>query len=167
MEAPMVFQGEVLPVGVLLERSLAEPSSVPRTNVGVLHTAAGNAARCAALLAGGDTAEACWRFGVLQTLDDYTSALRRGGARLAAMVFADEPEETGSARLDAAFAALADHLGERDGWGAPAWALDPRRRAADWFPAMPAVFRAEAERDSPRAFRERGIFITGRSLDRA
>ncbi|MDR2372868.1 MAG: hypothetical protein LBD77_01940 [Bifidobacteriaceae bacterium] len=58
-------------------------------------------------------------------------------------------------------------MAERDGWPPPAWALNPLRRADAWFPAVPAIFRAEAERDSPRAFRERGIFITRRSLDRA
>ena len=131
------------------------------------HTAADNAARCAVLLAAGDSAEACWRFGILQTLDDYASTLRRGGTELAAEVFAAEPARTGSVQLDAAFAALADHLAERDGWTAPAWALDTARRTHGWYPAVPAIFRAEAERDSPRAFRQRGILVTGRSLDRA
>jgi len=32
---------------------------------------------------------------------------------------------------------------------------------------VPAIFREEAEQDSPRAFRQRGIFITDRSLSRA
>lgn len=163
----MVFQGEVLSIGALLERAQTAPAAVPGVGVGVRHTAAEIAARSAALLAAGDTVEACWRFGILQTLDDYTSTLRRGGVQLAAEVFTDEPAPTGSAELDAAFAALADHLAERDGWRAQAWALDPARRADRWFPAVPAIFRGEAEQDSPRAFRQRGIFITGRSLNRA
>ena len=82
-------------------------------------------------------------------------------------MFAGEPEPTGSVQLDAAFAALADHLAERDGWTPPAWAADPARWADEWDPAVPAIFRAEAERDSPRAFRQRGILVTGRSLSRA
>ena len=86
---------------------------------------------------------------------------------LAAQVFEAEPQPTGSASLDAAFAALADHLAERDGWPAPTWAMNPARRADGWYPAVPVIFRAEAERDSPRAFRQRGILVTGRSLDRA
>lgn len=86
---------------------------------------------------------------------------------LAAEVFATEPVSTGSRRLDAGFAALADHLAERDGWEVPVWALDPARRTDGWFPAVPAIFRSEAEQESPRAFRNRGIFITGRSLGRA
>lgn len=163
----MVFQGEVLSIGALLERAQAAPDYTPAAGVGVRHTAAGNAARSAELLLAGDTPETCWRFGILQTLDDYASTLRRGGPQLAAEVFRDEPEPTGSTQLDAAFAALADHLAERDDWTSPAWASDRWRRTESWFPAVPAIFRAEAERESPRAFRERGIFITARSLNRA
>ncbi|HEX4402088.1 MAG TPA: hypothetical protein VHZ98_12245 [Galbitalea sp.] len=163
----MVFQGEVLPIGALLERAQTAPAYEPGAGVGVRHTAADNAARCAVLLSAGDTPEACWRFGILQTLDDYTSTLRRGGTILAAQVFTTEPTRTGSEQLDAAFAALADHLAERDGWPTPAWASDPARRTTGWYPEVPAIFRAEAVRDSPRAFRQRGILITGRSLDRA
>jgi hypothetical protein len=163
----MVFQGEMLPIGALLERAQTAPAYEPGASVGVRHTAADNAARCAVLLSAGDTPEACWRFGILQTLDDYTSTLRRGGTTLAAEVFADEPAPTGSEQLDAAFAALADHLAERDGWPTPSWASDPARRTTSWYPAVPTIFRAEAVRDSPRAFRQRGVLITGRSLDRA
>jgi hypothetical protein len=163
----MVFQGEVLPIGALLKRAQKAPTYEPGAGVGVRHTAADNAARCAVLLAAGQTPEACWRFAILQTLDDYTSTLRRGGTALAQQVFATEPAPTGSVELDAAFAALADHLAERDGWPAPAWSMDPARRTTGWYPVVPMIFRAEADRDSPRAFRRRGILITGRSLDRA
>lgn len=163
----MVFQGEALPIDALLKRSQTAPAYEPGVGVGVRHTAADNAARCAALLAAGDTPDACWRLGILQTLDDYASTLRRGGPALAAQVFEVEPQFTGSAQLDAAFAALADYLAERDGWATPAWAVDPARRVDGWYPAVPPIFRAEAERESPRAFRKRGILVTGRSLDRA
>jgi hypothetical protein len=163
----MVFQGEVMTVGALLEHALSAPPPEPAAGVGVRHTAAGNAARCAALLAAGEPEDAGWRFGILQTLDDYASTLRRGGPTLAAEVFEAEPGPTGSPRLDAAFAALADHLAERDGWQVPPWANDPGRRANGWFPDVPTIFRAEAERDSPPAFRRRGIFISNRSLERA
>ncbi|MFC4241831.1 hypothetical protein ACFOYW_00480 [Gryllotalpicola reticulitermitis] len=163
----MVFQGEVLPIAALLERARTASSVTPGAGIGVRHTAAGNAARCAALLTAGDTVEAAWRFGILQTLDDYTSTFRRGGAALASGVFADEPAYTGSVQVDAAFAALADYLAERDGWQVPTWALDPTRRTSRWFPAVPAIFKTEAQQESPRAFRQRGIFITGRSLARA
>ncbi len=86
---------------------------------------------------------------------------------VAAQVFSDAPPPTGSAEVDAAFAALADYLAERDGWQVPAWALDPARRTEGWYPAVPDSWRIEAENDSPRAFARRGIFITGRSLNRA
>lgn len=163
----MAFQGEVLSIGALLERAQEAPASEPFGEVGVRHTAAENARQCAELLSDGESPDSCWRFGILQTLDDYTSTLRRGGPAVAALVFADEPAPTGSGELDAAFAALADHLAERDGWPAPSWALDKARCTNSWYPAVPENWRAEAERDSPRAFAQRGIHITGRSLSRA
>lgn len=163
----MVFQGERLSVSALLDRAKGASPNTPGVGVGVRHTAASNAEHCAALISTGESLDACWRFGILQTLDDYTSTLRRGGPKLAAQVFAEEPIRTGAVEIDAAFAALADHLAERDGWPAPGWALDPARRTSDWYPAVPAIFRADADAESPRAFAERGIHITGRSLARA
>jgi hypothetical protein len=73
----MVFQGEVRSVTSLLEAARTAPEYTLREQYGVLHTAADNAATCRRLLAGGDGLEECWRFGILQTLDDYTSTLRR------------------------------------------------------------------------------------------
>lgn len=163
----MAFQGEVLGIGALLERAQAAPVYQPSAEVGLRHTAAMNAHHCAELLAGGEDLAVCWRFGILQTLDDYTSTLRRGDVMLAAQVFSEEPVRTGSEQIDAAFAALADYLAERDGWETPAWVHDPVRRTRDWYPAVPEIFRSEADTESPRAFAERGIFITERSLDRA
>lgn len=163
----MVFQGEVLSVGALLDVARTTPETALNPSVGVRHTAATNAAVCRTLVNDGEALDVCWRLVVLQTLDDYTSALRRGGPDLAAGVFADEPPRTGSVEVDAAFAALAEHLAERDGWPTPAWAQDPSRRTAGWYPAVPAIFRAEADRESPGAFRRRGILITSRSLARA
>lgn len=43
------------------------------------------------------------------------------------MVFAREPEPTGWHEINAAFAALADHLSGRDGWTAPEWVRDSAR----------------------------------------
>lgn len=163
----MVFQGEVLSVTALLDAARDAPTTAPSTDVGVRHTAAQNAAACRRLLRDGDTLDACWRFGILQTLDDYTSVLRRGGPSLAAEVFTDEPPRAGAAEIDAAYAALAEYLADRDGWELPLWALDPSRRAAAWYPAVPAIFREDADRESPDAFRRRGILITSRSLARA
>lgn len=163
----MVFQGDVLSVAALLDAARATPATQPSVQLGVRHTAAQNAVACRTLLADGETLDGCWRFGILQTLDDYTSVLRRGGPDLAAGVFTDEPHHTGSAELDAAFAALADYLANRDGWPAPTWASEPSRRTEAWYPAVPAIFHADADRESPAAFRRRGILITARSLARA
>lgn len=163
----MVFQGEVQSVAALLDAALTAPETVPGAGVGVRQTAADNARACRKLLAEGQGLDVCWRFGILQTLDDYTSVLRRGGLTMAVGVFTDEPEPTGAAQVDAAFAALADHLAERDDWQPPAWALDSTRRTDTWYPAVPDIFRADADRESPRAFRQRGILITARSLARA
>lgn len=163
----MVFQGEVLSVAALLDAARATPVIPPNPPVGVRHTAAQNAEACRTLLADGESLDGCWRFCILQTVDDYTSVLRRGGPDLAAGVFTDEPPRTGSAQLDAAFAALAEYLADRDGWPTPAWASDPSRRTEAWYPAVPAIFRADADQESPAAFRRRGILITARSLARA
>lgn len=83
-------------------------------------------------------------------------------------MFTDEPAPTGAAQIDAAFAALAEYLATRDGWSTPAWAQERHRYlTTPWYPAVPDIFREEAEQDSPEAFQRRGIFITGRSLERA
>ncbi|MFT4232800.1 MAG: hypothetical protein QM606_08525 [Leucobacter sp.] len=164
----MVFQGEVLSVAALLDAARATPTTPPNRPVCVRHTAAQNAEACRTLLADGESLDGCWRFGILQTVDDYTSVLRRGGPDIAAGVFTVEPPRTGSAQLDAAFAALADYLADRDGWPTPVWASDATRHTATaWYPAVPVIFRADAERESPEAFRRRGILITARSLARA
>lgn len=163
----MVYQGEVLSVAELLDAARATPETPPVTHLGVRHTAAQNAEVCRTLLADGENLDVCWRFGILQTMDDYTSVLRRSGPGIADGVFADEPPRTGSTQLDAAFAALADYLADRDGWPAPAWAYDPYRRTEAWYPAVPKIFHAVADSESPAAFRQRGILITGRSLSRA
>ena len=77
------------------------------------------------------------------------------------------PPRAGAVEVDAAFAALAEYLAEHDGWQTPGWALDASRRTAAWYPAVPTIFRADADQESPEAFRRRGILITSRSLARA
>lgn len=159
-----MFKGRRYNTTELLESAADDgaPSSVGR-----VHDAAGNARHVAGLIAVGDSLVNCWRFGILQTLDDYTSTLRRGGPRLAATVFDEEPPRTGSSEIDAAFAALAAHLADRDGWQAPGWALAEARRVERWYAAVPWFDRGEADVTSPEAFRSRGIYITDRSLARA
>lgn len=170
----MAFKGEVLTVSELLVLSGATLPGVhppvgalAKDATSVRHTAAGNARHCSDLIEGGEPLDVGWRFGILQTLDDYVSTVRRGGVELGAEVFAEEPPQTGSPELDAAFAALADHLAERDGWEAPSWVENAERAVESWYPEVPSIFREEAEAESPRAFRQRGLFITERSLARA
>ncbi|WP_058234328.1 hypothetical protein [Devriesea agamarum] len=161
---------KILSVGELLEQSYAASlREQQRGPVGsVRHTAAMNAVECQRIIEQRKPDTDCWRFGILQTLDDYTSAQRRGVDARA--VFGEAPGPTGSRRVDVAFAALADYVAERDGWEAPGWARRPGMVLDGqdaWFPDVPAMFRGQAVMESPRAFRERGIFITGRSLWRA
>ncbi|GAB33351.1 mycothiol S-conjugate amidase Mca [Gordonia otitidis NBRC 100426] len=84
-----------------------------------------NGTYAAELLAAGEPLAAAWRFGILQTVDDYTSVLRRSDPTRAASVFDEPPAPTGAVELDAAFAALADHLAERDGWDTPRMGARP------------------------------------------
>jgi len=108
-----------------------------------------------------------WRHVVLQGLDDYQRALRLGGVEQAAAMFADEPALTGDDRVDAALAALAEHLARRDGWKVPAWARQDRRTTLDWWfvDDLPAL-QAFALRESPLSFRKRGVFIGDGGLHR-
>jgi hypothetical protein len=120
------------------------------------------------LLDGGrDLSEDLWRFGVLQLLDDYSSVLASEGVASAARVFVQEPSRTGHSGIDAAFAALACWLADRDGWIAPDWALDPTRVARPWwFVSESAYGKAWALVQSPGQFRVRGVFITETALQR-
>ena len=114
------------------------------------------------------SSEDLWRFGVLQLLDDYESVRRHDGADAAAMMFMEVPGSTGDSGLDAAFAALACWLADRDGWSAPQWALadDPVARPW-WFVSSSAYGRSWAMVQSPAQFRIRGVFITDTALPRA
>jgi hypothetical protein len=103
------------------------------------------------------------RFAVRELLDEF--ALRgRDDLRLHALV--DEPKPVDE-HVDAYLAALAEHLARAHGLDIPAWALQ-ERRALDhmWFPGVARGFRATALRESPAAFRRRGIFIARGALTR-
>lgn len=169
----MAFKGTVLSVGELLKRAKRAPApdwSAIATDQVVRRRAEEAARHCAQLLATGEPLSQAWRFGILQTLDDYTATTRKGGTALGSQVFDPEPARTGSPSLDAAFAALAVWLANRDGWAPPAWAQDPSRRApAPWYPAATEHLGliAEAEREAPREFRERNVLVSVHDLDRA
>ncbi len=164
----MAFQGEILSVTEMIRLAELAPPA-PRSSAGVLHTAVGAARDAAELVDAGEPATAGWRFGVLQALDDYTSTCLRGGTELGAQVFTEPPAPTGSVELDAAFAALADYLAERDGWAAPLWIHDAWRtvKPGQWWAKTPNIYRQIALEESPRAFRDRGIWITLSGLARA
>lgn len=104
---------------------------------------------------------------VLQLLDDYTRAVRDGGWSAGAALFRDTPPATGDSGVDAAIAALAEHLARRDGWRPPAWAFDELRYAEPWwFVSGVRAWHAIALVESPLAFRKRGVFLTSSALER-
>lgn len=166
----MAFKGSVLTVGELIARAQAAPEPDWRTlygHIGLRNDAADAARDCARLLREDESLSTCWRFGILQSVDYYDSCVRRGGVELGARVFDREPDPTGSPQLDAAFAALAEHLATRDGWCVPVWALNAQRSTARWYVAQSPAFYAEADEQSPPAFRSRGVYISANALDRA
>lgn len=119
------------------------------------------------LLAAGEPLKDVWRYAVVQLLDDYTSVLRRRGVAPAAALWSETPEPTGDVRVDAAFAALAEHLARRDGWEPPPWASDPSREALEWWFVTDLVgMHPTALVESPLSFRKRGVFITRDALVR-
>ena len=129
--------------------------------------AADAAGECRELRESGASLNDLWRFGVLQSLDYYNSAMKVGGVGLAAQVFERAPESSGCVEVDAAFAALAEHLAYRDDWVPPTWSLDEARTVDGWYVPQSPAFYAQAEAESPQAFRHRGIYITTDDLSRA
>jgi hypothetical protein len=165
-----VFRGPLLTAGDLLEIARAEHEpepEAPPADAYPTHDAATAAVTCIQLLSEQASLRDCWRFGILQTVDYYNSYRRKGGIILASRVFDREPPRTGSTAVDAAFAALAAHLAEQDGWEAPVWAADPRRVSARPWYVAPTAFRAWADDETPPQFRARGVFITALGLARA
>jgi hypothetical protein len=78
-----------------------------------------------------------------------------------------EPPSTGDVRVDAALAALAEHLARRDGWSAPTWTRESRREAEPWwFVTDLRGMHPRALVESPLSFRRRGVFITRGALER-
>lgn len=115
----------------------------------------------------GEPLKLVWRYPLLQLLDDHTSAVAQLGVEAGASMWAQEPPRTGEARVDAAFAALAEHLARRDGWTVPAWAVDPSREAPQWWFVTDLVgMHPTALVESPLSFRKRGVFITQDALVR-
>jgi len=109
-----------------------------------------------------------WRHAIIQLLDDYTSLLRHDGPPSAQTMWTARPRPTGDRRVDAALAALGEHLARRDGWPTPAWVRDPDLEAVPWwFVTALRGLHPRALVESPLSFRKRGIFITSGALQRA
>ena len=72
-----------------------------------------------------------WRHAIIQLLDDYT-LLRHDGPTSAQAMWTARPRPTGDRRVDAALAALGEHLARHDGWPTPAWVRDPDLEAVPW-----------------------------------
>lgn len=132
-------------------------------------TSVADASRAAtAMLRAGQPLKDIWRFCLLQMLDDYESTRKHRGLEDACRMWRDRPPATGDSRIDAAFAALAEHLARRDGWAVPTWAREPYLEAMPWWFVTDFVgLHPRALVESPLSFRKRGVFITSGALSRA
>jgi len=117
------------------------------------------------LLDAGANGRILWRHTVLQLLDCYESARAQGEDPSTAM--AARPDPTGDVRIDAALAALVEHLASRDGWAIPEWVDEPGRYGGGWLVSGLPGFRELAEVETPPAFRKHGVLITAGALARA
>ena len=117
------------------------------------------------LLGKGASGPTLWRHTVLQVLDTYESARRRG--EIAAALVTERPALTHDTRVDAGLAALIDHLAERVGWDAPAWTREPGRHAGGWLVSGIPGVRDPAEAETPPSFRAHGVLVTSGALERA
>jgi hypothetical protein len=130
---------------------------------------AGEAAALARSMLKGDVDDlrGVWRFVIVQLLDDYSSVKRFRGLAAAADLFREPPGAMGDSRVDAALAALAEHLARRDGWPTPLWAARHLGPAIPWwFVSELESLQAMAIQQSPLSFRKRGVFIVHGALDR-
>jgi hypothetical protein len=140
---------------------------VSRDNTRAFRTVSDAAAVAAELISQSASSSRIWRFVFAQLLDDYSSVLRHRGVEAASALWAAEPPTTGDGRVDAAFAALAEHLARRDRWRSPAWAGQPGRESFPWwFVTDLRGLHPRALVESPLSFRRRGVFITRDALER-
>jgi hypothetical protein len=166
----MAYKGPTLSVGELIAQSQAEPPvdwAATARDDGLRWTVGDAAAACAEMLSEGEEHKQLWRFAILQTLDVYSFAMKRRGVGLAARVFDEEPPATGSIHVDAAFAALAAHLAQRDGWTPQPWVSSPARSTPGWYVADIPAREQWIKAQTPPAFAARGVWIAENSLDRA
>lgn len=115
-----------------------------------------------------DSDSTLWRILVAQSLDFYQANMQWGTREDAISVYADEPALTGHSGLDAAAAAIALYIADRDGWTPPAWALNPARKAVKpWYVVDHPIVRKIAEQETPEQFRKLNVFITQGGLQHA
>lgn len=144
------------------------PAPPGRSLPSAFHTAGDAADAAIQMRAAGAPLKDMWRYILVQLLDDYTSTLAHRGPAVAARIWQDAPGRTGEPQVDAAMAALAEHLARRDGWAAPAWSQEPDRDTPQWwFVTDLAGLHPRALVESPVSFRKRGVFITRDALVRA
>jgi hypothetical protein len=103
------------------------------------------------------------RFAVRELLDEFAL---RGRDDLRAAALSEEPASV-DPHVDAYLGALAEHLARSCNLPTPRWALSETRTLDHmWFPGVARGFRPTALRESPAAFRRRGIFIARGALTR-
>jgi hypothetical protein len=103
------------------------------------------------------------RFAVRELLDEFAL---RGRDDLRAAALDGEPARV-DLHVDAYLGALAEHLARSCNLPTPRWALSETRTLDHmWFPGVARGFRPTALRESPAAFRRRGIFIARGALTR-
>lgn len=105
-------------------------------------------------------------FALREFLDGVALVTEVEGAPAARALLADRPVPAGQ-RVDALLAGLAEHVATAHGLPRPAWVTEPDRFLNTWwFPHRRRAFDAMAVRDSPAAFRRRGIFLCPSMLER-
>lgn len=110
--------------------------------------------------------EDAW-FALREFLDGVGLVAEVGGSVGVDGLIVDAPAPTGQRRVDALLAAVAEHLAAVYRGARPAWVTEPARFLdVWWFPHRRRAFDALAVRDSPAAFRRRGIFVCPSMLER-
>lgn len=107
-----------------------------------------------------------FRFVLREFLDDVNLVAATRPQDLVTLV-AERPEALDHAGQHAFLGGLAEHLAMIFGLERPRWSVAPDRfLQAWWFPAENPAYDAVAIRESPPAFRRRGIFLPASMLER-
>ncbi|HVL98266.1 MAG TPA: helix-turn-helix transcriptional regulator [Egibacteraceae bacterium] len=105
-------------------------------------------------------------FALREFLDGVGLAGDVAGSPQVRLLIADAPPPAGDRRVDALLAAVAEHLAGRYAIPRPGWVVEPARFLQTWWFPHRRAFDALAVRDSPPAFRRRGIFLCPSVLER-